>query len=270
MQEYIIKSFKDLSDLVFSECYDEKINRYRDNYVYRGASDINFTLISKLNRICSHDLSLESSINRSFLKYGYTDTKDCESFWQVLALGQHYGLPTRLLDWTYSPLVAAHFATEDIYKYDVDGVIYRISMNAGKKRLPKCLIDELDKTSAQSFTLSMLDAHAKDLESFKALSAEPFFVFFEPASQTDRMTNQYALFSMTSDPSYSIVDLLSDDPIDTLTKIVIPKEVKLEIRDKLDYINVSERLIYPGLDGICSWITRRYADLGSKYNLHED
>ena len=49
-------------------------------------------------------------------------------------------------------------------------------------------------------------------------------------------------------------------------RIVIPAEVKLEIRDKLDYINISERMIYPGLDGICKWITRRYAALGPLYN----
>ena len=266
MKEYVIHSFEELQDLVFEECFDTKTQRYRDNYVYRGLCDKDYELRSKLNRVCSHDLSLETSINRSFLKYGYTDVKDCSSFWQMLALGQHYGLPTRLLDWTYSPLVAAHFATEDIYKYDKDGVIYRIDMRAGRNRLPDCLKEELDISGAQSFTLSMLDAHAKDIDDFEALSTEPYFVFFEPASQTNRMTNQYALFSMTSDTRYSIQDLLSDDPLDTLTKIIIPKEVKLEIRDKLDYINISERLIYPGLDGICSWITRRYADLGHIYN----
>lgn len=263
MKEYTVHSFDELHNLIFMDCFDEKTHRYRNNFVYRGMADKDYHLLSKLNRVCAHDLSLETSINRSFLKYGYADVKDCSSFWQMLAMGQHYGLPTRLLDWTYSPLVAAHFATEDIYRYDRDGVIYRISMNAGYDLLPECLKDELKRSSAQSFTLSMLDAHATNLEDFKALSKDPFFVFFEPASQTDRMTNQYALFSMTSDPKYSLVDLLSDDPVDELVKIVIPKEVKLEIRDKLDYINISERLIYPGLDGICSWITRRYADLGN-------
>ena len=55
---------------------------------------------------------------------------------------------------------------------------------------------------------------------------------------------------------------------DCFKRIIIPREIKLEIRDKLDYINISERMIYPGLDGIAKWITRRYADLGPKYNHH--
>ena len=48
------------------------------------------------------------------------------------------------------------------------------------------------------------------------------------------------------------------------------REIKLEIRDKLDYINISERMIYPGLDGICKWITRRYSNLGPVYNRKEE
>ncbi len=264
MKEIRINSFEELQEIVFSDCFDYKTNRYRNNRVYRGVSDKDFSLLTKLNRICSHNLELESSILRSFQKYGYADVKDCESFWQMLALGQHYGLPTRLLDWTYSPLVAAHFATEDIYEYDKDGAIYSIDMSAGHKLLPNELMMELTSSKASSFTLAMLDNCAKNFEELKALSDHPFFLFYEPASQTNRMTNQYALFSMTSDPKYSIFDLLEES--DKLIKIIIPKEVKLEIRDKLDYINISERLIYPGLDGICSWITRRYADLGFKYN----
>lgn len=262
MKEIVIHSFEELQELVFKDCYDSHTHRYRDNRVYRGICDKDYSLSSKLNRICAHDLGLEGSIIRSFKKYGYADIQGVESFWQIVAMGQHYGLPTRLLDWTYSPLVAAHFATEDIYKYDRDGVIYCIDLEAGNELLPECLKEELNYTRAHSFTISMLEKHAKNYDELQNLSAKPFFLFYEPASQTNRITNQYALFSIVSDPKYSFVDLLADD--DALVKIIIPKEIKLEIRDKLDYINISERLIYPGLDGICSWITRRYANLGNE------
>ena len=108
----------------------------------------------------------------------------------------------------------------------------------------------------------MLDSVAKDFYELKALKREPFFLFYEPASGDDRMINQYSLFSMCSDPSYTVDQLVDDNS--TLCKLVIPKEIKLEIRDKLDYINISERVISPGLDSICSWISRRYANLGGK------
>ncbi len=84
----------------------------------------------------------------------------------------------------------------------------------------------------------------------------------------NRIANQYALFSLCSDPTVTLDTLPGAGPC--FRRIVIPARVKLEIRDKLDYINISERMIYPGLDGICKWITRRYAALGPKYNRRED
>ena len=261
MKEIVINSFEELNDVVFRDCFDEKTCRYRNNFVYRGLPDKNYSLASKLNRVCAHDLSLERSIIRSFTKYGYADINRISSFWQILATGQHFGLPTRLLDWTYSPLVAAHFVTEDINMYDTDGVIYCVDIESALKTLPDSLKDELENSKASSFTITMLERHAKNLDELEALSNDPFFLFYEPASGDNRMINQYALFSMCSNTQYNLDDLVDEDSI---YKIIIPKEVKLEIRDKLDYINISERVIYPGLDGICSWIARRYANLGRR------
>jgi len=263
MKEITIHSFEELQELVFKGIYDPKLKRYRNNFVYRGVRDSRYTLMTKLNRICGHDLSLEKSIIRSFVKYGYADIGSTKSIWQTLSLGQHFGLPTRLLDWSYSPLVAAHFVTKDINHYDVDGAIYCMDLEDSMKVLPKKLKDELKKAKASSFTIQLLEKNAKSLEDLKKLSKKPYFLFLEPASADNRMVNQYALFSVCSDPKYTIDELSKSIKGSTLYKIIIPKEVKLEIRDKLDYINISERVLFPGLGGVCSWITRHYANLGN-------
>ena len=41
-------------------------------------------------------------------------------------------------------------------------------------------------------------------------------------------------------------------------KYIIPKELRWQVRDLLDQLNVSERIVYPGLDGMSKWIARHY------------
>jgi hypothetical protein len=42
------------------------------------------------------------------------------------------------------------------------------------------------------------------------------------------------------------------------TKIIIPREMKWEVRDKLDQSNINERVLFPGLDGLSQWLKRHY------------
>lgn len=268
MQEIIIHSWDELQSAIFDGVWDASISRYRDNRVYRGMSNSDWHLYPSLNRVCPHDLSLERPMLRSFRKYGYADLSQITSFWQMLAMAQQYGLPTRLLDWSYSPLVAAHFATEDHNAFHQDGVIWSVEVDKLNELLPARLKDELKKERCNIFSMEMLDAClGGGFDIAKELSDTPYAFFFEPASTVNRIANQYSLFSIVSDPTVAINDLAGMGSC--FRRIVIPARVKLEIRDKLDYINVSERMIYPGLDGVCKWITRRYMALGPQYNLSD-
>ena len=265
MQEIVIHNWDELQKAIFDDVWDEKVMRYRDNCVYRGAADQKWDLVPSLNRVCAHDLSLESHVFRQFRKYGYAELAEYSGFWSLLPVAQHHGLPTRLLDWTYSPMVAAHFATEDTEYYDRDGVIWQLDLRRFKAQLPEILRMKLRESDSNIFTIGMLEKLIPDFDWMKTLSDEPYAVFFEPSSMIDRIVNQYALFSVMSDSSVLLSDWIKEKNIEC-KRIIIPKEVKLEIRDKLDYINISERMIYPGLDGVCKWITRRYAALGPMYN----
>jgi hypothetical protein len=137
-------------------------------------------------------------------------------------------------------------------------------------QLPDRLKVMLRAERGNIFNMEMLDRVGEGFDALRAISSKPFGLFFEPASAVNRIANQYALFSVCSDPSVTLDALPGME--DCFRRIVIPARVKLEIRDKLDYINISERMIYPGLDGICKWITRRYAALGPKYHQerHEE
>jgi hypothetical protein len=102
----------------------------------------------------------------------------------------------------------------------------------------------------------MLDRVARDLHEFDALGGD-FVVFVEPPSFDERIVNQYALFSLASDPGLALGDWLQGHS-DLVRRIVVPAELKWEIRDKLDQANVTERVLFPGLDGISRWVARYY------------
>ncbi len=61
-----------------------------------------------------------------------------------------------------------------------------------------------------------------------------------------------------SSTGVALDDWLQSHP-DIYRRIVIPHALKWEVRDKLDQANVNERVLFPGLDGLCRWLGRQYA-----------
>jgi hypothetical protein len=87
---------------------------------------------------------------------------------------------------------------------------------------------------------------------------EDFLVFLEPPSLDERIVNQYALFSLMSSATAQIDEWLEARP-ELARRIVVPAGLKWEVRDKLDQANVTERVLFPGLDGIARWLRRQYS-----------
>ena len=80
--------------------------------------------------------------------------------------------------------------------------------------------------------------------------------FLEPPSIDARLVHQQGLFSVLS-PETDMEALLMSHP-SCARKIIVPSWLKREVRDKLDAIGVSERTLFPGLDGLCTWLRRYY------------
>src|SRR5207247_11338739 len=115
--------------------------------------------------------------------------------------------------------------------------------------LPQRLQDILHEVGSNVFTVEMLENAARTLDDFDKLDSQVFMVFFEPPSLDDRIVNQYALFSTMSRATASLNPWL-ETHADLARKIIIPSELKWEVRDKLDQANVNERVLFPGLDGL--------------------
>ena len=108
------------------------------------------------------------------------------------------------------------------------------------------------------FAVDMLTDAGVTLKDLGSMSPDPYIIFFEPPSIDDRIINQYALFSVMSDPELLMDDWLTEHP-DIWRKIIIPASLKWEMRDKLDQANISERVLFPGLDGLSEFLKRQYS-----------
>ena len=256
-----VSSWAHLLDELYRESWDHSIERFRSPYVFRGMGLARIGLKTSLQRLAAGHPEigkLEGHLLRNFRKYAHADSAAGNSIWNWLALAAHHGLPTRLLDWTYSPFVALHFATENLARYDTAGVIWCVNHRETNQRLPEELRNELDDEGSNVFTVDMMSSVADSLEKLRSLSRRDFVVFLEPPSLDARIVNQFALFSLMSRADRLLDEWLLGQP-ELSRKIIIPAELKWEIRDKLDQAGITERVLFPGLDGLTAWLTRYYS-----------
>jgi FRG domain-containing protein len=251
-------SWSALLEELYASSWDETLGRHRLPFAFRGDPRLDEDLSSGLLRLASGRLNvsrLELHLLRNFRKYAY-GTAGVDTLWHWMALGQHRGLPTRLLDWTYSPFVALHFATANLDLMETDGSVWMINFVGANRFLPRRLRRILAVEGSDTATIDML-GQIGSVRDFDRLARTPFVVFLEPPSLDPRIVNQFALFSLMSSPEATLTDWVERHA--TLVKhIVVPAKLKWEVRDKLDQANINERVLFPGLDGLSAWLTRYY------------
>jgi hypothetical protein len=151
---------------------------------------------------------------------------------RVLSIAQHHGLPTRLMDWTFSPLVALYFATEfpaNGAEYsDEDCVVYALDLNLQENPIPQIASVD-DEKRGHPFKVKELHAYL-------------------PSHESLRIRVQSGLFTIQPDPT---------TPLQSphLSQIRIKGSAKHNIEDTLFRYGIHRKALFPDLEGLARWIT---------------
>lgn len=231
--------------------FHNAIQRYDSDVIYRGVSKTSHKLLPKVGRdkvVSNYNRrgkfrtldEYEQSIMREFQKHAipYINSTP-QSLWEWWAIAQHYGLPTRFLDWTKNPLVAAYFAVEDCSLAE-DSMVYAVNSNQFNSYID--LSDTPDP-----------------------IGIDEIFLYYPPHIN-QRIIVQSGIFTVHNQPTLPLEETAK--PSDRIRKkrgekysvdsIVIKTHAKQQFRKVLNLYGINEATIYPSLDGISGhleWLT---------------
>lgn len=232
-----VGSVAELSTLVESRFKDDTST----TVLYRGHGAASFTLRPKVGRALppvntkskkvNEALMLELFRRQSVGRVEVAHTND----WELLAIAQHHGLPTRLLDWTRSPLVALYFSVcKEWESRDKDG-------------RPRCEDAEVIAWRCRKKNLTEPLPEDGPLKIKKTIRYIPRMV-------TSRLRAQSGVFTAHSVPAQDFV------PDEEVVRIRIPYEKRRELKGSLFRHGVHEAVLFPDLDGLArhiAWLQTR-------------
>lgn len=197
----------------------------RGRWVFRGHSDTSWKLHPSAGRdkhISKNREKYEKSLFDIFKReaHGYLSSTPGND-WEWLALAQHHGLPTRLIDWSHSPLVALFFAVDSNNDSDAE----LLALHA------------LTKTASRN---------VKEKSPFSISTPTKFY----PNIVTTRIRAQEGIFVVSPDPEADLEQILCSDW--ELMKFKIPASKKATIKYELFRMGIHVSSLFPDIDGLAA------------------
>ena len=229
--------------------------KYR-KWIFRGQSDASWDLISGYLRYARNIKTIttpdqkrlgpmnmhEKNMFKKFQAHAHlylTNLPPKTDTIEWLALMQHHGTPTRMLDWSFSPYVALFFAVE----------------SADKQFSLYCMKPDEFRSADEDYFGKL----GEDLDTLKKKvfidkrGNKNFLYAYEPKFQHERLVSQQALFTISSSNYESYEQILSNYTLDesAIIKLNFQPSLIPEIMKKLSIMNINAATLFPGLDGFC-------------------
>lgn len=242
------------------------VRTFKDGWIFRGQPS-DYPLASSLERACKRagvslsrardtEYRLVREFQRRFHFYSVR-APNSDSILEWLAIMQHHGAPTRLLDWTYSLFVAAYFAVESA---ETDSVVWALNTD--------WLKDEIGKNPRLADSWREF-VSARTADSFRLLflreSPEAFVYTATPLEMNERLAVQQGLFLCPGDisrPFAANLEALSPSS-SSLVRITIPLECRTQALRDLQRMNMNAATLFPGLDGFARSMWTRLEHLSA-------
>jgi hypothetical protein len=222
-----------------------------DGWAFRGQQDARWPLLSSLSRYLDAFIADKSTWRmreeraiRIFRRKAHNYLDDAavlSNDLRCLALMQHYGAPTRLLDFTKSPFVAAFFALESAV---CDSAVYALNTprlwNAGPASNPEFNRDHIDPRQDGNF------------ERYYLQNTNAILWIGEPTEMDRRLVAQSGTMvvpGMLDRPLDEILDQYRCDE-ELIRKIVLPPRVREEAMKSLYRMNITHATLFPDLEGL--------------------
>jgi len=209
---------------------------------FRGHSNKNNKLMPSVyrskNAKCSAGKLYDDFYKRAGLLLENAPPRENTAFW--LTKAQHYGLPTKLLDWSNSPLVALYFALKNERKFDVDGCVW--VLNATELNSDQIRIDSAINVGQISFEEYLNPPNENEIKACWPVNNDSRVV-----AQQSRFT--FHNYAGPMEEAEMFKKFLT-------TQIIILKEHKQKLKDQLANCGIKEHSIFPDMERIAEYLKK--------------
>lgn len=269
VQEKTLESFKEYVALV-----ERMQAKAKNSLWFRGCTKKNQTLTPSLfrHRTRKKKGEIEDLEHRLVTRFRQRSMplvdRPLNDEWDMLFFMQHYGIPTRLLDWTESPFIAFYFAVMS-GKFSV---IRPRGNNSPKLKFAHeaivWVLDPVEWTNhaleQQSYAHGVLTPGDSPLNRYKPLTKfddmPPHPVALYGAHNSPRIVAQrgvFTIFGQSTDPMEKVYDT-NKFPKLSLTKLIFSKEALSDMRTCILGHGITESVVFPDLEGLAKEMKREF------------